>query len=214
MRSMSPETEVNRIVVGPLDTNCYIVSNSGECVIIDAGDEGDRIADFVRKNNLAPRHIFASHGHFDHIAGVSGLLNRIDCNFHIGVYDMELYRSAAEMARNFLGIEIEDPPREVSTLEGGEYEFGNTSIRALPTPGHTAGSFSFVTGDSFFTGDTLFRGSIGRMDLGGSENDMIKTLKWIVEMDDQLEVFPGHGGPTTLGEEKRDNPFLTGGFIS
>lgn len=201
---------IEKIVVGPLMTNCYIISSGGECIVIDPGYSGDEISDFISKKGYSVKRIFATHGHFDHVSGIKAMKESVDCDFSIGSQDEEMYRTSREMARRFGGVEVDEPVKPDSYIEEGELSFGDTTVRIMHTPGHTLGSYSFLVEDHLFTGDTLFKGSIGRMDYGGSEENMVKTIEQLKSLDNRVRIYPGHGPWSTMGEEKIENPFLNG----
>lgn len=203
------DIRIETVVVGPLMTNCYIISEGKECIVIDAGEEGERIVETVRARELSVKYILASHGHFDHVSGIEPLRRAFRAPFHIHSSDLEMFKGAPEMAKKFAGTDIEELGDPEGFIEENEYTIGNSKLIPIHTPGHTAGSTSFLIGKHLFSGDTLFKGSIGRMDFGGSVESMKNTIEQLKKMDEDIEVHPGHGPATTVGDEKRDNPFLT-----
>lgn len=205
--------KIDKMVVGPLMTNCYIVSSGQECVVIDPGFSGEEIAQFIREKEYTMKRIFASHGHFDHVSGVRKLKESVKCDFSIGHNDVDMYMDTPQMARRFAGVEVDVPLKPDSIIEEGSADFGDSRITFIYTPGHTMGSYSFLIEDHLFTGDTLFKGSIGRMDYGGSEEYMIKTIEQLKKMEDGIMIHPGHGPESTIREEKENNPFLNGSFM-
>ncbi len=179
-KKKSEKRIIKRIVVGPLETNCYLVGDSEtkETVIIDPGAEPEKIFSAIKENGLKPKFILLTHSHFDHI----GALNAV--------------------AREF-GIENK------KIKDGDELGIGNLKIKVLATSGHTPDSVCYVVGRSIFSGDTLFKQGIGRTDLkDGDFNQIQKSLKQLMEFPDAFRVWPGHGEPTTIAEERRKNPFL------
>lgn len=202
--------KIEKMVVGPLMTNCYIIYSSGECIVIDPGYSGEEIADFIRGKEYKVKHIFASHGHFDHVSGVKALKDAVNGEFSIGSQDVEMYLNTQEMALKFGGVEVDAPIDPDSHIHEGDIQLGDATVKIIYTPGHTMGSYSFLIENDLFTGDTLFRGSIGRMDYGGSEKYMSETIEHLKGLDDGIRIHPGHGPGSTMGEEKRENPFLNG----
>ncbi len=192
-----------------MQTNCYILSEMGQCIVIDAGSEGVRIADIIEESGMKVNYFLATHGHFDHVAGINELRARFDCPFHLHRDDLYLLHSAHEMSTKFTGSNIEPVMEPDGFITGEKYIIGETSILPLHTPGHTKGSVSFLADGLLFSGDTLFKGSIGRTDFGGSTEVMRKTVEKLKGFDNNMVVYPGHGEKTTIGEEKRSNPFLT-----
>lgn len=203
------DVAIEKIVVGPLMTNCYIVSSGKDCIIIDPGAEGERIVDYVLGKGLNAKYVLATHGHFDHVSGIAPIRKSLKAEFHIHSADLEMFRTAPEQAMKFAGMKVGRISDPDGYVEEKTYGIGNEEIVPVHTPGHTAGSTSFMIGENMFSGDTLFNGSIGRMDFGGSEDSMKKTIEMLKGMDDSIRVYPGHGPSTTIGDEKNNNPFFT-----
>lgn len=197
------------IVVGALHTNSYIVSSGDEAIIIDPGDDAERIMGIIDSKGLRVSAIIATHGHFDHVLAVERLRRKYGAPFAINKKDLWLVRIAHTVARSYgiVSEEIEDP--DMDLVEGNIIRIGGEELRVIETPGHTPGSACLLGKEIVFTGDTLFKGSVGRTDLpGGSWNDLVESLIKIAALDEDLIVYPGHGPPTTIGDEKRSNPFL------
>ncbi|MEM4138278.1 MAG: MBL fold metallo-hydrolase, partial [Sulfolobaceae archaeon] len=156
--------------VGPLETNCYLLYNSKEGVVIDAGGiDLESLIEFIEKENIKVKYVLATHGHFDHVMGVRLLKERYNTLFLINEKDLELLKDAVRIAKLF-SISIDNVPEPDAFIKGDDtIEVGNIKIRVIETPGHTMGSLCFLAEDYLFTGDTLFSGTIGRTDLGGSE---------------------------------------------
>jgi hydroxyacylglutathione hydrolase len=172
---------VKQIVVGPLETNCYLLTDekTKEIAIIDPGDEAEKISNAIKDNNLKPKFILLTHAHPDHVGALSALKNELKIPF-------------------------------LKTKEGDAIKIGDIAIKVIETPGHTPESVCFIADKFIFSGDTLFKGGIGRTDLeGGDFNQIQKSLNRLMEFPDDFEVWPGHGEETTIGEEKKNNPFLT-----
>lgn len=204
---------VERIVVGILQTNCYLLgdTDSKEAVVIDAGDDAELISHYLNKHGLAPKAILATHCHFDHILGVKELKQKFPIPFYVHQEDLSLLESMQERARSFMGLELPAPANPDSFLrEGDSIKIGKQSIDVLHTPGHSPGGVSFVTAGSVFTGDALFFGSIGRTDgPGGSFETLVTSItKKLFSLPDETVVYPGHGPKTTIGTEKKGNPFV------
>ncbi len=200
--------KVRRIVVGPLLTNCYIVWEEGEAVVVDPGDEESNIRSVLEKEGLAVRRIVVTHGHFDHVYAADPLSKAVGAQ-------ASCHRLEAEGSKplwylqNYYYDENRPFPRLNADLdEGAHIEFGGTSLRVLHTPGHTGGSICLVSGEFILTGDTLFRGSVGRTDFGGNWEALQSTLKRLSSLDGDLVVLPGHGEESTMEHEVRTNRFL------
>jgi len=203
---------ISSSVVGPLQTNCYILScpYTAEAIIVDPGADAEVIAALVDQANLKPVMIVATHGHSDHIGGVAALQRRYGIDFALHESDIDIVkRSIKEAPLWGLGT-IEEPDITKTFKDGDEISFGRVTGKILHTPGHTIGGISILFEKFVIVGDTLFRRSVGRTDLySGNMDDLTKSIKDILfKLPDETEVFCGHGQPTTIGEEKRDNPFV------
>jgi hydroxyacylglutathione hydrolase len=200
-------------VVGPLACNCYIVGDaeSREALVIDPGGDADRLWGIITSEQLKVTAIVATHAHFDHIIAAERLRELTSAPFFLHDDDKPLLPWMQESGRMFLGLELPAPP-EVDTTpsEGDRLTAGNLTLEVLHTPGHSPGSISLVGAEAIFSGDTLFQGSVGRTDLPGGDTDLlleaIKSKLFTIAED--LPVYPGHGPPTSLAEERRSNPFV------
>ncbi len=200
--------------VGFLQCNCTILGSeqTREAIVIDPGDEIDVVLARLKKNNLTAKYIIATHAHIDHVGGFKALKDATGAPVYLHRGDVFLYE-ALPMQAKLLGI-IEPPATEIDAYleQGDELGTGELKLEVLHTPGHTPGSICFHTPDNsrLYAGDTLFLGSIGRTDLwGGNYEQIIHSLKTrIVTLPDETIVVPGHGPNTTIGRERRLNPFL------
>lgn len=203
-----------KLVVGPLGVNCYILGdrNTGEALVIDPGDEDDRIIDMLKNNDFRLKYIINTHAHFDHVGVNQALKDATGAEIMIHEKDEDLLKAVADQAFLY-GLDV--PPSKPDRLlkDGDEIEIGRIKLKVIHTPGHSEGGICLL-GDGFlFTGDTIFAGSAGRTDFPGG--DMEKLLRSIRErlalLPDDTHVFPGHGPETTIGEEKENNPFFKEG---
>ncbi len=204
-------TKIYPLVVGRLHTNCYIVQSGKEALVVDAGDEADRIRRFLTEMGLKPKMIVATHTHFDHVLGVEGLRAETGAPFLIHKDDLPILESMQARVQQFMGFSVPPPPKVDSYLkEGDQLTLGNETIRILHTPGHSPGSISLAGKNYVFTGDALFNQSIGRTDLpGGDYERLIRSIKQkLFQLADNTLVYPGHGPETTIGDEKLANPFV------
>lgn len=212
----SPSLRVYVMEVGPLAENAYIVEHveSRKAAVVDPGDEGEEILTRIAERGITLDKILLTHGHFDHVGAVRTLRERTGARVHVHAEEVERMRTAGRQGGMF-GLSVQNPPApDVLIREGDVVELGDQRFRVLHTPGHTPGHVTFLTGEMAFVGDLIFAGSIGRTDLpGGSLDDLIRAVREkIFTLPDRTVLFPGHGPATTVGEEKRSNPFFTGGL--
>ncbi|MEM4750363.1 MAG: MBL fold metallo-hydrolase [Sulfolobales archaeon] len=209
---------IYRWVVGPLRTNCYMIESLNEALIIDPGwHEGlDDMIRIIRSRSLKLIGFIATHGHFDHIAGVSRLREEFNAEFMIHERDLEIALRAHDIALRYLNIEIPRVPKPDRFIrEGDLIRVGDSRIEVIETPGHSPGSVSLILRESssgrlrIFTGDTLFKDSIGRVDIPGASPEMMReSLRKIISLPRDTLVYPGHGAETVLGREIERNNVL------
>lgn len=201
------------LVVGPLQVNCYIVGceSSKEALVIDPGEEGERILSRIGALGLQLKMIINTHGHFDHVGANHLLMERnggVELLIHSA--DAVLLPKAKEHGQKY-GLDVQLSPPPTRLLHGGEtLNVGTLAIQVIATPGHTAGGISLVIGEDLFSGDTLFADSVGRTDLpGGDQNNLVASIRQgLFILPDATIVHPGHGPDTTIGREKRLNPYV------
>lgn len=207
---------IDSFAVGPLGCNCTIVGDAArrEAVIVDPGDEPDRILEALAASDFRAVALVHTHAHFDHV-GCSALLKRITgAPIFMHANDRPLYQKLTEQGKPF-GISL-DAPGIIDRLlaDGDSVACGGEELQVIHTPGHTPGSLCFrmpgENGDVLFSGDTLFRRSIGRTDLwGGSTPQILDSIKHrLLTLPGGLRVIPGHGAETTIADEGRRNPFV------
>jgi len=209
---------ITRLVVGALSTNCWIYRlDEKNAAVIDPGDEADTIIAALESMSLAPKYILLTHGHFDHIAAVPQLAKAFATNKpQIAIHRLDAeylgsgaYASHCISARAVMGdtafidaLWSEMPPPDIQLEEGAA--IGPFTV--LHLPGHTQGSVAFWDKEAgvLFTGDTLFASGFGRTDLpGGSDEQMVASLRRLFAMDANIEIYPGHDAVSTIGREKR-----------
>ncbi len=204
--------DVFKIVVGALQTNCYIfATGNGEALVIDPADEPERIDKLIQKARLSPIMIVNSHHHFDHVGGNYYFHEKYNIPLAIGVYDADFLKRAHIEARVFLINIKKSPLPDILLKDSDRIRVGNDSFLVLHTPGHTPGSICLYSEKNkiLFSGDTLFFESVGRWDLpGGNYNALMESLDRLLSLPDDTVVYPGHGPETTIGHEKRFNPFV------
>jgi hydroxyacylglutathione hydrolase len=204
--------------VGKVQCNCYVVGcdKTKEGVIIDAGGDADIIEELVKRNGLVIKYYLCTHGHFDHVEGLSDLLKKYKAPILLHEADLPLYSDLPGQGSIF-GMLLEPTPLcNHFVKDGDKLAFGELEITVLHTPGHSPGSVSYRSGTLVFTGDTVFAGSIGRTDLpGGSYEQLITSAREkIMCLDEGTRLYPGHGPATTVGVEKKHNPYLGKGAAS
>jgi len=203
--------------VGPLACNCTIIASetSGDAYIIDPGGDAARIARHLEGTGYKVAGIIHTHAHVDHIGATDRIRQLTKAPVLLHEKDLPVYRAAA-MQAEWVGLPTPVTPPIDRYLEAGEMlEAGDISLEVLHTPGHTPGSVSFrLHGEDgrVFSGDTLFAGSVGRTDLPGGNWDQLLTSihERLLPLPDGSPVVPGHGPSTTIGRERKSNPFLTG----
>lgn len=207
--------QVTTVVVSPFEQNCRVVKDldSGDGVVVDPGDEAERILEAVEQSGARITHILATHAHLDHVGAAASVRRALKAPFCLHRADLPLLRALPEHGVMFGMQGLEVPPVDLDLAEVREIPLGQGRIRVLHTPGHTPGGVTFLfDGDGFF-GDSLFRLSVGRTDLGGDARVYARTLKDVIlGLPDATVVRCGHGPDTTIGVERRENPFLNGTY--
>jgi hydroxyacylglutathione hydrolase len=212
---------VERLTLGRLDTNCWLVSDDsgGPAFVIDPGDEPDAVLRVLDGRQIAA--VVLTHGHFDHVGGVARLLAETDAPlFAYPGDDLDIALPlGAEMHEQLFGSSAAAPPAHRDLEAGETLEAGQLRLTVLPTPGHTPGSVCLLAEDPtggpphLFSGDTLFAGSVGRTDMpGGDGRTLARSIaEQLAPLSDATVVHPGHGPDTTIGRERRVNPFFPRG---
>lgn len=198
--------------MGALQTNCYMLGceKTKEAVIIDPGDNIDKILKALKDNGLTLKYIINTHAHFDHVGGNAALKKETGAKIVLHERDDILLERLIKQADVF-GYEIDpSPPADIFVQDGDTINFGELALEVIHTPGHSPGGISLKIGDTIFSGDTLFRRSIGRTDLpGGSFDHIIDSIREkLFIYDNSTRIYPGHGDSTTIGEEKEGNPYF------
>jgi hydroxyacylglutathione hydrolase len=199
------------VTVGQLDTNCYVVfdEESREAMVIDPGDEPDRISSYIDANNLRPTHIIFTHAHYDHVCAVRELKEKYQAKVVMHEIEAQTYDDTRKRCMAW-GYDADDfPSPDLSVKEDEKLRIGTTYFRVIHTPGHTPGGICLHGGGVLFAGDTLFRGSVGRTDLpGGNMSDLLRSLGKLALLNPATRVLCGHDEETTIGREIGSNPFL------
>jgi len=205
------------LIVGELQTNCYILGDekTKQGVVIDPGGDFEIIEEHLKKLRLKLKYIVLTHGHVDHIGALAQLKKTTRAEILIHSKDSAMLYDPNQNLSTFSGDKIIATKADKLLKEGDIIQCGGIMLEVLHTPGHTPGSISLLTDKMIFTGDALFCGSIGRTDFPGSSyQKLISSIKdKILTKEDDLIIYPGHGPSSTVGEEKRNNPFLNGNLF-
>ncbi|EOH1637211.1 MBL fold metallo-hydrolase [Enterococcus faecalis] len=203
-----------RIPVGPLKANAYILSNEDKaCVIIDPGDESDKINQYIIKHGLFPKAVLLTHAHFDHIGAVDEVRSKWSIPLYLH-HEEKDWLTNTELNRSSLPGRIKTTAKPADFLieEEGEIHIDSFSFKVLFTPGHSPGSVSYYMEHEniIISGDVLFKDSIGRTDIiGGNQNILMQTIQEkMFKLPEKTLVFSGHGDVTDIQTERKQNPFL------
>jgi hydroxyacylglutathione hydrolase len=203
---------IEKLEVGPIMANCFIVGceETKQAAVIDPGDEADRILMTLAQHALVVKYLINTHSHFDHVSANKRMKEVTGAPLAIHPDDAPMLAELSRSAMMF-GLSAENSPEpDILLKDGDEISFGNISFKIIHTPGHSQGGICLYTRGHLFAGDTLFAGSIGRTDLpGGNYDALISNIKnKLLVLDEDTIVYTGHGPETTIGNEKRMNPFL------
>lgn len=206
--------QVNILTLGPLQTNCYIAvcDETKNAAVIDPAWDGPTIVSTLQEKDWKLTHILLTHSHFDHVGGLAALKKMTSAPVYAHADAIPMLHGATVSAARW-GLQIEQPPDPDESLqEADSVTVGNIVLDVLYTPGHAPGHISFHARNeqALFDGDVLFQRGIGRTDLPGADHQtlMDSISNKLMVLPDETSVFPGHGNPTTIGDERRLNPFL------
>ena len=199
---------VQCLVLGQLGVNCYLLTEDNKAVVIDPGDETEKILSALEEKGCTLEKILLTHGHFDHTGAVSDLAEKTGAEVYIHSGDEIMLRDNTKNLSFLTGVGIKTYDKAISLETVEKINLGNTEIKYFHTPGHSQGSVTYVCGDNLFCGDLLFRGSIGRYDFGDLKVEL-QSIKFLLDtFDDSVRVFPGHGMSTSIGFERMNNPYI------
>ena len=203
---------LDTVVVGLLQENSYVVAceETKEAVIIDPGAEAERIYRVITFHGFTLKYLLNTHGHIDHVGGVADILEKTGVPFFMHEDDLYLLKGIEHDPLQVY-LNVKPPPAPDRFLHDGDLiTVGKIEFQVLHTPGHTPGSVCFLTGTILFSGDTIFSNSIGRTDLpGGNHAQLLASIREkLLSLDDAVRIYPGHGNVTTIGSERRFNPFF------
>jgi len=209
--------KIQSFTFNPFSENTYVLyDDTRECVIIDPGcyspAEEEQLTDFISSKNLKPVRLINTHCHIDHVMGVPFVTSKYGLSLEMHEGELTVLRFADQSAMMF-GTPVGPIPEPGGFIrEGDSLTFGNTTLDVLFTPGHSPASICFYEskGKQLISGDVLFKGSIGRTDLPGGDYETLMTSIFdkLMTLDDDVNVYPGHMDSTTIGEERKHNPFI------
>jgi len=198
-------------IVGPLQVNCYLIADEKTLtgIIVDPGDEPDRIIELTKDLKVNIQYILCTHGHFDHIGAVGEIKDVFGAKIILHKEDLVVYQNSYKIALTW-GLSAEEQPMPDLLISEGEIiQLDGLMLNIINTPGHTPGSICAIGNGFILTGDTLFAGSIGRTDFpGGDYKKMGNSFRRLMSLDRNLKIFPGHGPFSTIGQELATNPFV------
>ncbi|UCC23366.1 MAG: MBL fold metallo-hydrolase [Planctomycetota bacterium] len=208
--------EIDRLVLGSYQTNCYILredESAGDCLVVDTALEAGGLIDFLDERKLNPVAVVLTHGHADHITGVELLRGKLpDIKVFIHKLDAEMLTGALSNLSLMAGMRFSTDPADFILEEGDVVEQAGVKLKVLHTPGHTPGGICLYSEDEgiVFSGDALFCGGVGRTDFpGGSMTQLLKSIREkLLILPEDTVVYPGHGPATTIAHEKANNPHL------
>jgi glyoxylase-like metal-dependent hydrolase (beta-lactamase superfamily II) len=208
--------QIDRLILGGFQTNCYVVRRDEaavDCAIIDPGFDADDLLDFLTQRQLNPVAVAITHGHVDHIAGVATLRRQYPkIKVYIHKADAGLLTDPEANLSALAGSVVATEPADVRLQDGDTIDEAGIKLKVLHTPGHTLGGICLYAESEaiVFAGDTLFADSVGRTDFpGGDVEQLIESIQTkLFALPDKTAVYPGHGMRTTIGREKRANPFV------
>ncbi len=207
--------KIEKIVIGLIKENCYLVSTDKSAIVIDPGFYSSDISDFLKENKDKDRLILITHGHFDHIGAALRLKNETGTEIAIGKDDNSMLMDNKENLSYKFHNNLEGFSADRLFNDQDEFYVGDLNIKVLQTPGHTKGSVCYLIEDKLFSGDTLFFESYGRTDFpGGDMSEMVGSFyRLMTTLDEKIEVYPGHGEKTTVEHEKKYNPMNFGSAL-
>lgn len=209
---MSEGLVIHHLSVGPLQVNCFLVAcqKTHDAMIIDPGEEGARILQIASREGLKVSKVVNTHGHFDHIGANQPVVQATGAQLMLHAADLPLLQNAKRHAEVY-GLSVAPSPAPDRLLEQGDaFAVGEHTFKVIHVPGHSPGGICLYGGGHVFVGDVLFAGSIGRTDLPGGDFDLLVkgVRERLFNLPDETIVHPGHGPDTSIGRERRSNPFV------
>jgi len=203
--------KVKKIITGVMEVNCYIVYNSQslKCLIVDPGEDGQKVISAVNELKLTPELLINTHGHYDHIFSDDEIREKYNIPLAIGKEDADIISDPFRNGSMIFSNPVSVKPAEILLDDGAEFQCSFTKFKVLRAPGHSPGGVYLLFNEFIITGDTLFAGTVGRTDFpGGSYAELLESLETIKKLDPKLIIYPGHGPQTTIANELRHNHYL------
>ncbi len=203
---------IERFEIPPLYVNSYIVGRRDceQAIVVDPGSDVRRVLSRLKALNFNVIAIVNTHGHWDHISGNAAMKRSTGAPILIGARDADYLTDPMKNLSGVFGVAMKSPPADRLLREGEEIDLGGASLRVLDLPGHSVGGIALIGKGFVLAGDSLFAGSIGRTDFLGGDLDLLLRMirNKLLTLDDATIVYPGHGPETTIGEERRENPYM------
>lgn len=203
---------LHKLTLGALGTNCYILADeeTGKALVIDAPDDAETILAFLRENKYTVQEIVLTHGHFDHILALEELKTALNVPAAIHENGQTFLRDGIQNLCHYVGIAWTPVTADRLLRDGDVISLGRESLQVFHTPGHTADCICLYGGGILISGDTLFQQSVGRVDhpTGDLKQEIDSIREKLLVLPDETKVYPGHGPATTIGEERKENPYL------
>ena len=197
-----------------MGVNCYLLTceQTKKAALIDPGAGSKMISNWLKNKDIEISCILLTHGHYDHIGAVEDLRKELNVEVAVHKDDAEMLTDPTKNLSSYLGKGVTLSPAEILLEDNQELTVGETILKVIHTPGHTPGSISILTEDGLISGDTLFNGSVGRTDFpGGSMQQLINSIEnRLMDLNDEIIVYPGHESITTIGKERSSNPYING----
>lgn len=199
-----------RLSTGMLGSNCYIIGDNGVGVIIDPGADTAEIMTAVEETGLKIEYILLTHAHIDHICSMDSVREKTGAKVAVHRLDAGALADAWKNVSKLMGLNVTFKDADLILEDGSSISVGGLELEIIHTPGHTPGCICIKAGNTIFTGDTLFRMSVGRTDFtNGSQEDLVDSIKnKLFTLDEEMTVYPGHGTSSTIGYEKKHNPYV------
>lgn len=207
---MNDMPKIIQIKTGVIEENCYLIYDNQQCLIIDPGAEPEKIIAKIEELDLKPVAVLLTHCHFDHIGALEDIRTQYQLPVYVSALEQDwLGNPEMNLSYKMGRVPVRAKRAEVE-FEIKEYQIDNLSFRVVPTPGHSIGSVSFIFDEFVVVGDALFKGSVGRTDIptGNAEQLLESIQTQLFTLPEDIRVYPGHGAETTIGHEKKTNPFF------